>query len=80
MELLELALEGFAVGVSSRMTPVLHWKMRFQSENDRPKTRCVKCTPMCASARVAPSNIMYQWYGYRSTGTGVLTTKVLLLR
>ena len=47
---------------------------------DRPKTRCVKCTPMCASARVAPSNIAYQRYGYRSTGTGVLTTKVLLLR
>ena len=47
---------------------------------DRPKTRCVKCTPMCASARVAPSNIVYQRYGYRSTGTGVLTTKVLLLR
>ena len=48
--------------------------------NDRPKTRCVKCTPMCASARVAPSNIVYSWYGYRSTGTGVLTTKVLLFR
>ena len=47
---------------------------------DRPKTRCVKYTPMCASARVAPSNIVYQWYGYRSTGTGVLTTKVQLLR
>ena len=25
---------------------------------DRPKTRCVKCMPMCASARVAPSNIV----------------------
>ena len=47
---------------------------------DRPKTRCVKCTPMCASARVAASNIVYQRYGYQSTGTGVLTTKVLLLR
>ena len=47
---------------------------------DRPKTRCVKCTPMCASARVAPSNIVYSWYGYRSTGTGVLTTKVLFFR
>ena len=47
---------------------------------DRPKTRCAKCTPMCASARVAPSNIVYQWYGYRSTRTGVLTTKILLLR
>ena len=51
-----------------------------KSYTDRPKTRCVKCTPMCASARVAPSNIVYQRYGYRSTGTGVLTTKVLLLR
>ena len=50
------------------------------NQSDRPKTRCVKCTPMCASARVAPSNIVYQRYGYRSTGTGVLTTKVLLLR
>ena len=48
--------------------------------DDRPKTRCIKCTPMCASARVAPSNIVYSWYGYRSTGTGVLTTKVLLFR
>ena len=47
---------------------------------DRLKTWCVKCTPMCASAHVAPSNIVYQRYGYRSTGTGVLTTKVLLLR
>ena len=46
----------------------------------RPKTWCVKCTPMCASARVAPSNIVYSWYGYRSTGTGVLTTKVMLFR
>ena len=43
---------------------------------DRPKTRCVKCTPICASARVAPSNIVYQWYGYRSTRTGVLTTNI----
>ena len=50
------------------------------NEADRPKTRCVKCTPMCASARVAPSNIVYSWYGYRSTGTGVLTTKVQLFR
>ena len=50
------------------------------SPSDRPKTRCVKCTPMCASARVAPSNIVYTWYGYRSTGTGVLTTEVLLFR
>ena len=47
---------------------------------DRPKTRCINCTPMCASARVAPSNIVYSWYGYRSTGTCVLTTKVLLFR
>ena len=44
--------------------------------SDRPKTWCVKCTPMCASARVAPSNIVYQWYGYQSTGIGVLNTKI----
>ena len=48
--------------------------------SDRPKTRCVKYVPKCASARVAPSNIVYTWYGYRSTGTGVLTTEVLLFR
>ena len=47
---------------------------------DRPKTRCVKLMPMCASARVALSNIVYLKYGYRSTGKGVLTTKVLLFR
>ena len=27
--------------------------------DDRPKTRCVKCVPKCASVRVAPSNIVY---------------------
>ena len=47
---------------------------------DRLKTRCVKCVPKCASARVSPSNIVYLSYGYRSTGTGVLTTEVLLFR
>ena len=46
---------------------------------DRPKTWCVKCTPMCASARVAPSSIVYQWYGYRSMGIGVLTTEICFL-
>ena len=46
------------------------------SMSDRPKTWCVKCTPMCASARVAPSNIVYQWHGYRSTGIGMLTTEI----
>ena len=44
-------------------------------EADRPKTWCEKCTPMCASARVAPSNIVYLWYRYRSTGIDVLTTE-----
>ena len=44
--------------------------------DDRLKTWCVKCTPMCASARVAPSNIVYQWYGYRSTGIDVLNTEI----
>ena len=47
----------------------------FTYHADRPKTQCVKSTPMCASARVASSNIVYSWYGYRSTWTGVLTTK-----
>ena len=31
----------------------------MESAGDRPKTRCVKCVPKCASARVAPSNIVY---------------------
>ena len=44
-----------------------------------PKTWCVKYTPMCSSARVAPSNIVYQWYGYRSTGTCLLNTKICFL-
>ena len=43
--------------------------------DDRLKTWCEKCTPMCASAHVAPSNIVYQWYDYRSTGIDVLTTE-----
>ena len=30
-----------------------------RSPLDRPKTRCVKCVPKCASVRVAPSNIVY---------------------
>ena len=47
---------------------------------DRPKTRCVKCVPKCASARVAPSSIVYLSYGYRSIGKGVLIIKVLLFR
>ena len=32
---------------------------RRQELVDRPKMRCVKCVPKCASARVAPSNIVY---------------------
>ena len=47
----------------------------LQRAGDRPKMWCEKCTPMCASARVAPSNIVYLWYGYRSTGIDVLTTE-----
>ena len=54
--------------------------VNVQEVHDRPKTRCVKYVPKCASARVAPRNIVYTWYGYRSTGTGVLTTEVLLFR
>ena len=27
--------------------------------SDKPKTRCVKCVPKCASVRVASSNIVY---------------------
>ena len=58
-----------------------HAKAReFLELNDRPKTRCVKYVPKCASARIAPSNVVYTWYGYRSKGTGVLTTEVLLFR
>ena len=34
------------------------------------------CTPMCASARVAPSNIVYLWYGYRSMGISALNTEI----
>ena len=34
------------------------------------------CTPMCASTRVASSNIVYLGYGYRSTGTSVLNTEI----
>ena len=30
-----------------------------KSTTDKPKTRCVKCVPKCASAHVAPSNIVY---------------------
>ena len=56
------------------------WRLGGGGGGDRPKTRCVKYTPMCASARVAPSNIVYSWYGYQSTGTGVLTAEVLLFR
>ena len=33
------------------------------------------CTPMCASAHVVSSNIVYLGYGYRSTGISVLNTK-----
>ena len=33
-------------------------------------------TPMCASARIASSNIVYREYGYRSTGTSVLNTEI----
>ena len=58
----------------------LCWGMFCMLQPDRRKTRCIKYTPICASARVAPSSIVYSWYRYRSTGTGVLTTKVLLFR
>ena len=32
--------------------------------------------PMCASARVASSNIVYLGYGYRSTGISVLNIEI----
>ena len=35
---------------------------------DRPKTRCVKCVPKCASVRVAPSNIVYYCTGIDPQG------------
>ena len=34
------------------------------------------CMPMCASARVASSNIVYLGYGYRSTRISVLNTEI----
>ena len=34
------------------------------------------CTPMCASACVASSNIVYLEYGYQSKGTSVLNTEI----
>ena len=56
-------------------TNVVDGEPEEDKATDRLKTWCEKCTPMCASARVAPSNIVYQWYGYRSTGIDVLTTE-----
>ena len=58
---------------TSRFWPTLQ---KALGTRDRLKTWCVKCTLMCASARVAPSNIVYQWYGYLSTGIGVLITEI----
>ena len=37
------------------------------------------CTPMCASASVASSNIVYLWYVYRSTGISVVEYRDWLL-
>ena len=37
---------------------VLVWVLLFHV-GDKPKTRCVKCVPKCASVHVAPSNIVY---------------------
>ena len=37
---------------------------------------CKMRTPMCASARVASSNIVYIGYRYRSTGRSALTTEI----
>ena len=37
---------------------------------------CKMCTPMCASARVASSNIVYLGYDYRSTGRSALNTEI----
>ena len=54
--------------------------MEERQYGENPKTRCVKFVPKCASARVAPSNIVYLKYGYRSTGKGELITEVLLFR
>ena len=38
---------------------VMPFGLTNASTADRPKTRCAKCVPKCASARVAPSNIVY---------------------
>ena len=40
---------------------------------------CKMCTLMCASARVALSNIVYLGYGYRSTGRSASTTEIGLV-
>ena len=69
-KLLLFSLTGLKEGLTFNL-----WVITAGS-TDRPKTWCVKSTPMCASARVAPSNIMYQWYGYRYTGIDVLTTEI----
>ena len=53
---------GFAGGGESSSARKAHLRSIRSAEIgeiDRPKTRCVKCMPMCASARVAPSNIVY---------------------
>ena len=58
----------YIIGYSVKLDVYRIWNYTICSRNaaevfpllsDRPKTRCVKCTPMCASARVAPSNIVY---------------------
>ena len=76
---IELGLEVEALEEPLYVSSPLGIKARI-GMIDRRKTWCIKYTPIRASARIAPSSIVYSWYRYRSTGTGVLTTKVLLFR
>ena len=46
----------------------------MQERRDRPKTRCVKCVPKCASARVASSNIVYLSTDIDPRRIGLLST------
>ena len=68
------------VGRLERLGASIEEGCEVSLHTDKPKTRCVKYVPKCASVRVAPSNIVYLSYGCRSTVTGVLTTEVLLFR
>ena len=50
---------GTIVPVQLKHVPIQLTKKQAVGKFDRPKTRCVKCVPKCASVRVASSNIVY---------------------